>query len=142
MTVKQKRARAPLSKEAALLYGQSLGLSVEQVEDFYDHHAAAGWMLTRGRRMVDGEAALRTWARHARQYAAERESVPERLGRVTDRELRVRREKVIDGLNEIFHAYGKNPQGAVGDKKRKLQEQRAAIVAEQDKRNERKRWNV
>jgi hypothetical protein len=140
--MRQKRVRAPLSKEAALLYGQSLGLSEEQVEDFYDHHAAAGWMLSRGRRMVDGEAALRTWARHAKRYAAERESVPERLGRVSDRELRQRRESITDALNDLFKNYGKNLQGAVGEKKRKLHEQRAAIVAEQDKRNRRKGWNV
>jgi hypothetical protein len=70
---------------------------------------------------------------------AERAPLPEQLTRLSDAELRKRREAIIAAKNEIFQTYGKNPQGAVGEKKRKLWKERLAIEAEQDRRNKARR---
>jgi hypothetical protein len=125
----------PIAKEAALLFGESLGMTTEQVEAWWDYHAADGWMQTKTKPIVDAEASLRTWKRKDKEFAAR--AAPTRapnLARMYDSQLRALRADLIDQGNVIFREYGKNPQGAVGEKKMKLWKQRKEIEAELEKR--------
>ena len=68
---------------------------------------------------------------------ADRAPLPEQLSRLSDRELSKRRAALIEQRNIIFREYGKQPQGAVREKKVKLWKEQEAIEAEQQKRQQR-----
>lgn len=60
--------KTPISLDDAKAYGIQIGLSIDDVEAFYDHHEARTWISGRTR-IVDGKAALRTWKRMKAQFA-------------------------------------------------------------------------
>jgi hypothetical protein len=85
---KKRPARtAPISKQDALNYAAEIGLSIEDVESFFDHHQARDWIV-RGTRIVDGRAALRTWLRlkprYERKTGIERAPINVRNKRIND----------------------------------------------------------
>jgi hypothetical protein len=50
-------------------HSNTLGLSAEDCEHFFNHHEARGWWLARGVKMKDWRAALRTWKRNIPAFA-------------------------------------------------------------------------
>src|SRR6516165_122956 len=62
------RFRVPSLKEVTE-HGNTLGLSAEDCEHFFNHHEARGWWLARGVKMKDWRAALRTWKRNIPAFA-------------------------------------------------------------------------
>src|SRR5215469_16877476 len=65
---KEKR-KPPIAKAAALLFGESIGLTTNDVDEWWDYHAADGWMQTKTKPIVDAEASLRTWKRNKIKFA-------------------------------------------------------------------------
>jgi len=62
------RFRVPSLKEVTE-HSNTLGLSAEDCEHFFNHHEARGWWLARGVKMKDWRAALRTWKRNIPAFA-------------------------------------------------------------------------
>lgn len=91
-----------------------------------------GWGIAKGRAAI--EQSIANSYQGLFPPRADRAPLPEQLQRLSDSELRKRRETAIDQRNVIFREYGKNPQGAVGQRKRDLWKQQQAIEAEQQRR--------
>jgi hypothetical protein len=65
------RIQPPISLGEAKDYGLQIGLSLLDVDEFYDHHEARGWISGKSR-IVDGRAALRTWKRMKSEFTKRR----------------------------------------------------------------------
>lgn len=71
-------ARPPFSIEEAKKYGREIGLNSDQVDEFWDRQTAKGWRYGPNK-IVDGEAALRTWKRMEVKFAREKQKQPPRM---------------------------------------------------------------
>lgn len=71
-----KKLKVPLALEDAIAYGRQIGLAREDVDAWWDYHAASDWMQTASRRIVNGKASLQTWKRNKAKYAQRKPAMP------------------------------------------------------------------
>src|SRR5215469_2590516 len=115
-----KKRKPPMVKAAALLFGESIGLTATDIDEWWDYHAADGWMQTKTKPIVDAEASLRTWQRNkakfARPTAATLQLNGKDYGQLVEMSMKRR-----DRLSLLARQYGDNAPGAVGKERKKLE---------------------
>ena len=72
--VEKKRKTIPPTLQWCNEYALEKGYEDGIAEEFFDHWEARAWMPGPKVRMADWQASMRTWARNAKKYAAERVS--------------------------------------------------------------------
>ena len=72
----EKPEATPSSLDSVVTYGKGIRLGSGECEKFYDHFSANGWKVGGKATMKDWQAALRNWAKRAKEFGGESEQKP------------------------------------------------------------------
>jgi hypothetical protein len=72
-----KQNSIPQSPQEAFDYGRSIGLTDQDVEHWWHHHEARGWILSNKQKVKNWKSALQTWKRNKNTYAGTRAQTAE-----------------------------------------------------------------
>jgi hypothetical protein len=90
-SLKKRNRFVPPSLDQVKEHFVTAGMKHSDAEEFFDHHAARGWKLSKGLPMVDWHRAAGTWKRNLGQFVTNnskpKQRIPDRLPspRIADR---------------------------------------------------------